>query len=141
MSYMLAVPEAFTSAAQDLTGIGSSLRSATFAAAPSTTSIAAAAQDEVSAAISALFGNFGQEFQALSAQMVASQEQFVQALRSGGLMYGLTEAANANPLGALTSAAQNAGAFEIFGRPLFGDGTNGAPGDRAGRWPRRVVVG
>ncbi len=56
MSYVIAAPDYFAGAAQDLTGIESALRSAHAVAAGPTTSIVAAAQDEVSAAISALFG-------------------------------------------------------------------------------------
>ena len=55
--FVFASPEDLASASRDLTSIGSALRSATAAAEPSTTWVAAAAQDEVSAAIAALFGS------------------------------------------------------------------------------------
>jgi PE family len=61
----------------------------------------AAAQDEVSAAISALFGSYGQEYQALGARVAAFHEQFVQALISGGNAYNSTEAANAAGVGVI----------------------------------------
>ena len=67
-SYLIAAPEALASVSADLSGIGEAIRQATSAAAPSTTSVLAAAEDEVSAAVSKLFGSYGQEFQALSAQ-------------------------------------------------------------------------
>ena len=67
-SFVNFVPEAFATASEQLSGIGSSLKEAAGAAAPSTTSVVAAAEDEVSAAIAKLFGNYGQEFQSLSAQ-------------------------------------------------------------------------
>src|SRR6516225_7211551 len=131
MSFVFAAPETVASAASNLSNLGAALRAAHLTAAPSTTSVVVAAQDEVSAAISALFGNYGQEYQALSARVAAFHEQFVQALSSGGLMYAAAEAANAAPLG---SPAQgivqdfNTEFQALTGRPLFGPGTNGAPG-------------
>jgi hypothetical protein len=56
-SYLIAAPEALATASADLTGIGEAIRKATSAAAPSTTSVVAAAEDEVSALISKLFGS------------------------------------------------------------------------------------
>jgi hypothetical protein len=55
-SFVIASPDVLASASQDLTWIESAIRAATAEAAPSTASVVAAAQDEVSAAISALFG-------------------------------------------------------------------------------------
>ncbi|MGO8768032.1 MAG: PE family protein [Mycobacterium sp.] len=77
MSYLVAAPEAFTAAASDLAGLGAGLETAAATAAPSTTSLMAAAQDEVSTAIAALFGTHGQQFQALSAQAATFHDQFV----------------------------------------------------------------
>ena len=75
MSFVIVAPELVEAAAHDLAGIGSTLGEATsFAAAP-TTSIAAAGADEVSVAIAALFGNHGEEFQALTAQAAAFHER------------------------------------------------------------------
>ncbi len=65
-SFLVAMPEALASASADLTSLGSTIGEANAAAAGPITQVAAAAQDEVSAAISALFGNYGQEYQALS---------------------------------------------------------------------------
>jgi hypothetical protein len=133
-SFVFASPDALTSASQELTGIGSALRAANAAAAGSTTSLAVAAQDEVSAAISALFGGYGQQYQALSARVATFHDQFVQALSSGGFAYAAAEAANATPLQAIAAAAQGAesavnGPVQQFtGRPLIGDGANGAAG-------------
>ena len=127
MSFVIAAPESVASAASDLSGLGSALRAANFAAAPATTSVLAAAQDEVSAAIAALFGAHGAQYQALSAQVAAFHDEFVQALSSGGLRYASAEAANASPLG--VGAANGPGPWETFtGRPLFGNGKNGTPG-------------
>lgn len=64
MSFVIAAPEALDSAATDLVVLGSTLGAATAAAAAQTTGIVAAAHDEVSAAIAALFSAHGQAYQA-----------------------------------------------------------------------------
>ena len=87
MSFVTIGPEFVEAAAHDLAGIGSSLRDATAAAAAPTTGMAAAGADEVSAAISALFGGYGQEFQALAADASAFHAQFVSMLNSGAGAY------------------------------------------------------
>jgi PE family len=58
-TYVFTQPQAMATAATDVAGIGSTIREANAAAAGPTTSVVAAAQDEVSA-ISALFGAHGQ---------------------------------------------------------------------------------
>ncbi|OBF51000.1 hypothetical protein A5787_07695 [Mycobacterium sp. 852002-50816_SCH5313054-b] len=95
MSFVFATPELVESAAQDLAGIRSSLAEAAASAAGPTTGIATAAQDEVSVAIASLFGNFGQEFQAVSAQAQAFHQQFVSLMNAGAGAYTSAEAANA----------------------------------------------
>ncbi len=87
-----AAPEFVTAAASDSTSLGSTIRSATAAAATQTTGVLAAAEDEVSAAIATLFSAHGQGFQALSAQAAAFHEQFVQALTAGAGSYASAEA-------------------------------------------------
>ena len=120
MSYVFASPELIAAASGDLTGIGSAIREANAAAAGSTTQVVAAAQDEVSAAIARLFGGYGQEFQALSAQTALFHDRFVQALSSGGGLYAAAEAANAAALPAtavgdpLTELVDLAQPFGIF---------------------------
>jgi hypothetical protein len=94
MSFVIAAPETVQGAAQDLAGIGSSLADVTASVAGPTTGVAAAAQDEVSLAIASMFGDFGQEFQAFSAQAQAFHEQFVDLLNAGAGAYMSTEAAN-----------------------------------------------
>ena len=80
MSYVIAVPEVMTSAATDFANICSTLTVANAAAAVPTTGILAAAEDEVSAAIAALFSGHGQAYQGLGAQASAFHAQFVHAL-------------------------------------------------------------
>src|SRR6516164_10103571 len=145
MSFVFAAPETVASAASNLSNLGAALRAAHLTAAPSTTSVVAAAGDEVSAAISALFGNYGQEYQALSARMAAFHDQFVQTLSGGGAMYAAAEAANVSPLAALKSPAASQAANgpieQLTGRPLFGHGTNGAPGTGQAGGPGGILVG
>ncbi|WP_415624017.1 PE family protein, partial [Mycobacterium intermedium] len=118
-------------AAADLAGIGRAVTAATSGAGNSTSTVAAAASDEVSAAIAALFSSQGQQFQAVSSQAAAFHAEFVRALSAGGAAYVAAEAASANPLQALVDAVLgviNAPTNLLLGRPLIGDGTNGTPG-------------
>lgn len=55
MSYVVVASELLTATAVDLSALGSSLNAANFAAAASTTAVAAAGMDEVSTAIASLF--------------------------------------------------------------------------------------
>jgi hypothetical protein len=132
MVFVFAAPEMLAAAATDVTGIGSWLSEAHSAAATPTTSLAAAAEDEVSAAIAAVFSGHGQQFQALSAQAKAFHGQFVQALNSAGSAYAAAEAANGSPLAAMVAGAQRLAVFSpvaaATGRPVVGDGANGAAG-------------
>ncbi|MCV7102685.1 PE family protein [Mycobacterium palustre] len=102
-----------------MAGIRSSLAEAAATAASPTTGIAAAAQDEVSVAIASMFGNFGHEFQALSAQAQAFHEQFVSLMNAGAGAYTSAEAANA------AQAALGGGIVGSIGQNL-GGGLGGA---------------
>ncbi|OBK91875.1 hypothetical protein A5645_25080 [Mycobacterium asiaticum] len=95
MSFVLAAPEVFSGAAANLSGIGSTLTQATAAAAGPTTTLATAAADEVSAAISKLFGAFGQEFQEVSAQATAFHAEFLRLIDGSAAAYLGAEIANA----------------------------------------------
>jgi len=95
VSFVVTEPEMVTAAAERLAGIGSNLGEATAAAAGPTTGVAAAASDEVSIAISEVFGRFGREFQVLSTQAAAFQDEFVSLLNGGAAAYLGTELANA----------------------------------------------
>ncbi|MEK1205819.1 PE family protein, partial [Mycobacterium ulcerans] len=76
MSFVSVVPEWVAAAATDVAGIGSVVGAAN-AAAGATTSVTAAAGDEVSVAIAALFSGHGQAYQTLSAQANAFHAQFL----------------------------------------------------------------
>ena len=119
MSFVSLLPGTVSEAAGTLQGIGSELSAASTAAAVPTTAIAAAAQDEVSIAIVGLFGNFGQDFQALSAEAQAFHDQFVGTLTAGMGQYLSAEAANVQQT--LLNAV-NAPAGALLGRPLIGVG-------------------
>ncbi len=97
MSYLIAAPDVLTAAASNLAVIGTSLETANAAAAASTTGLLAAAQDEVSTAIAALFGSHGQAYQAISGQAAAFHTQFTQAMAAGAQSYAAAEAAAATP--------------------------------------------
>lgn len=124
MSFLAVAPDWVTSAAADLENIGAALNAANAAAALPTTGVAAAAADEVSAAIAALFGGFGQEYQALNAQISAFQQQFVLLLGGSAGSYASAEASAASVLDPVFGLI-NAPTQLLLGRPLIGDGAAG----------------
>ncbi|WP_263988359.1 PE family protein, partial [Mycobacterium conspicuum] len=127
MSFVMAAPAQLGAAPTDLTNIASALGVANAAAAPPTTGILAAAEDEVSAAIAAVFSGHGQGYQAVSAWAAAFHADFVRALTAGADAYAGAEAANVSPLQTLLDVI-NAPIKSLTGRPLIGNGENGAPG-------------
>ena len=94
MSFQVS-PDSVQSAAQNLTNIHSTLEDASSRVAAPTTGVAAAAEDQVSAGVAALFNSFGQEYQVLSAQAQSFHAQFVNQLSAGAGAYLSTEIANA----------------------------------------------
>ncbi|WP_261901068.1 PE family protein, partial [Mycobacterium marinum] len=134
MSYVVAIPDMLASAAADVAGIGSSVGAANAAAVGATTGVMAAADDEVSVAIAALFSGHGQAYQAISAQAAAFHDQFLRAWTGAGGAYAAAEAANASPLQAAEQqvlAVINAPTNALLGRPLIGNGTDGLAGTGA----------
>ncbi|OBG29359.1 PE family protein [Mycobacterium sp. 852002-51057_SCH5723018] len=119
MSFVVAAPETVGAFAGDLAGIGSTLREATAAAAGQTTAITSAAGDDVSLAVSELFGTYGQRFQMLSAQAAAFHNEFVSLLNAGAAAYLNTEIANAQQ--AITSANFAVGSFTAGGAAAASD--------------------
>ncbi|EFD63736.1 PE-PGRS family protein, partial [Mycobacterium tuberculosis EAS054] len=96
MSFVIVAPEALMSVASEVAGIGSALNAANAAAAAPTTGVLAAAADEVSAAMAALFGAHAQEYQRLSAQAAGFHAQLVQAIDALVDSYASAELANAS---------------------------------------------
>ncbi|BBX75420.1 PE-PPE domain-containing protein [Mycobacterium shinjukuense] len=98
MTFTFAQPSLMAAAAAEFAGIGSAVSEATAAAAAPTTSLLAAAADEVSVAIANVFGAYGQQYQAISAQLAAFHNQFVQNLTAAANAYINAEASNAAAL-------------------------------------------
>jgi YVTN family beta-propeller protein len=132
MSYVVVAPEAVAAAAAEFAGIGSTVEVAGAATALSTTNLLAAGGDEVSAAVAALFGDYAQRYQALSAQAVAFHDQLVRLVTGAGGAYAGAEATNALSLQGLQQAVANVvnpPARALLGHPLIGQA---APASAAG---------
>jgi PE family/PPE-SVP subfamily C-terminal region len=106
MAYVTTAPAAIAAAATQLEGIGNSFAAESSAAATSTTAIAPAASDEVSALQASTFSTYGQLYQTVSADAQAIHQQFVNLMQSSSNSYQGTEAAN--QVGAASSALSNA---------------------------------
>ncbi|WP_415624237.1 PE family protein, partial [Mycobacterium intermedium] len=128
MSFLVIVPDLTASAAGDVASIGSTISAANAAAAAATTQLLPAAADEVSAAIAALFGSQANEYQRISAQATAFHERFAQALAGASGSYAAAEADAFQVLQQSVLGVVNAPTQLLLGRPLIGDGVNGAPG-------------
>lgn len=99
MSFVTAQPEALTTAAASLSGIGSALTAQNAAAAAPTTGVLPAAADEVSVLTAAQFAAHATVYQEISAQAAAIHEMFVATLNGSAASYAATEAANAASAG------------------------------------------
>ncbi|HWF30146.1 MAG TPA: PE family protein, partial [Mycobacterium sp.] len=144
MSFVVAVPDAMATVAENAASIGSSLRAASAAAAAPTTGLLAAASDEVSTAIASLFSSHAAQYQAVSAQAAAFHAEFVQVLGGAGGAYAAPEAASASPLQTLAQdvlGAINTPTQLLLGRPLIGNGTNGAAGTGANGGAGGLLIG
>lgn len=82
----------------------------------------------------------GQTYQALSARAAAFHERFVQALATGGGAYAAAEAASVSPLQSALDLL-NAPTQALLGRPLVGNGANGAPGTGANGGDGGILFG
>ena len=134
MSFVVVAPDAIRAAATELAGIGSTLSVVNAASSAQTTAIAAAAGDEVSAAIALLFSSHSQRFQALMAQAAAFHRQSVQAMTASAGSYAGAEVGNASLLETLDREVLgwvNAPTRALLGRPLFRNGGTGLGGTNA----------
>jgi hypothetical protein len=127
MSLLLAVPEALVAAASDVAGIGSTLSMANAAAAAPTTGVLAAAADEVSTQVAALFSQHAQGYQQLSARAAAFHQQFVRAMTTSASSYMAAEADVAQTL----VNAVNGPAQAVLAHSLIGSGATTAAGGGA----------
>jgi hypothetical protein len=107
MAYVNTAPPAIAAAAAQLEGIGNSFSAESSAAATSTTAIAPAASDEVSALQAGVFSTYGQLYQTVSAQAQAIHQQFTSLLQSSSGSYEGTE--SANQIGAAASTLSGSG--------------------------------
>jgi hypothetical protein len=98
MTTLIAEPELVDGAAASVAEIKSAIGEAKAAAAGPTTGLAAAAQDEVSAATAQLFGTYAKDYHAVLARAAAFHEEFAAALASAGNAYAGAEAANASAI-------------------------------------------
>jgi broad specificity phosphatase PhoE len=150
MSSLLVAPEVLETAAASAERIGSALRQAHLTAVVPTTAIPAAAADEVSAAITALFGAHARDYQAAAAKAAAQYEQFVRSLGAAAESYAGAEAAIATSLqGALGHGIGQAWTDSPFGRALdqfigigFGveTGTGGQAAAGGGGAAKSIVI-
>lgn len=126
MSFVVADAAGVAAAAGQLSGIGSSLKQAAEAAAAPTTGIPAAAADEISTAVSRLFGTFGQDFQAVNAQAAVFQAEFVKALNGGSAAYADAERAAQQALAGFGfSGGPSAAPLDPILGPILGGGGGG----------------
>lgn len=108
MSFVLAAPDALATVASNVAAMGSTIKGVTTAAAAHTSSLAAAAADEVSTQIAALFSAHGLEFQQLSAQAAAFHEHFVQTLTASANAYTAAETSATQTLSSSAAGASTA---------------------------------
>ncbi|WP_156687609.1 PE family protein [Mycobacterium sp. Marseille-P9652] len=125
MPHVAVAQGTLAAAATDLEAIGSAIADARTAAAGPTTALAAAAGDEVSAAIADAFEGYGRAYQSVIIRAEAFQTGFAGTLATAGNLYGQAESAGASwlatfvsgptastpaPVGALTSLLQSTSA-------------------------------
>lgn len=118
MAFLHASPEALKAAASSIAGIGSEISSANAAASLPTTGLVAAAADQVSAQVAALFSSHAQGYQQLSTQVAAFHEKFVQALGASAASYADAETSAARALDNAVAAP----ARQLLGHPVIGPG-------------------
>lgn len=128
MSFVILAPETASSAAWDLSNLRWSISGANAAAMSPTTGAVAAAEDEVSVAIAALFSTYAQDYQALSAQAMAFHDQFMSLLIRGVGQYVGAEAGNAE---STLMDTLNATGRALLSRPLIATGHEIAGGAAA----------
>ena len=104
MAYLTTQPQIMATAAADVEEIGSAISAARAAAGSRIAALLAPAADEVSAAVTKLFGAYGDAYQAVLKQAAAFHGEFTQALAAAGNAYANAERANAAAIGATTGA-------------------------------------
>jgi hypothetical protein len=97
-SFVTTQPEALVAAAIALNSIGSGLSAHNASLAENTMGVVAAAHDEVSSAVAALFSAHAQQYEQITAQTAVVHESFVNTLGTSAGAFAAAEAANASPL-------------------------------------------
>jgi len=118
MSFVNAAPEAMTSAAGQLQGIGEALAAQNASVLSPTTVIAPAGTDPVSQLQAALFSTYGTLYQSISDQAAAVHQQLVQVLGQNAGAYSAAEATNQSTTS--LEAAIQAFLTSIIGVPTSG---------------------
>ncbi|MDP7704524.1 MULTISPECIES: PE-PPE domain-containing protein [unclassified Mycobacterium] len=95
MTYLSVEPDLIAAAVADLANVRGAVVAANAGAAAETVGFAAAAADEVSAAIAKFFDTYGRECQLLMGRAAEFHANFARGLTAGGLAYLETEIANA----------------------------------------------
>lgn len=129
MSFISTTPAELSSAATQLSAIGSALSSENAAAAAATTTIAPPASDAVSQLQSKLFSAYGQTYQQIAAEAQRVQLEFAQTLGISSNTYNSAEAANTT---ANTLQDQATNFFNHLGT-FFNTSGNGNPFNLSGQ--------
>lgn len=120
--HLLTAPESLAAAATDLSRIGATMEAACSAATAGTSGLAAAAGDEVSAAIADLFSAYGDQYRLAAQQAAEFHSGFTAALAEAASTYVQAESCNAT---LLIDAAQSVLGFRPPAAPT---GTSGGVG-------------
>ncbi|MEB3069049.1 PPE family protein, SVP subgroup [[Mycobacterium] vasticus] len=118
MSFVKALPEAMTSAASQLAGIGEALTAANGSVLAPTTVIAPAGTDPISQLQATLFSTYGNLYQSISDQAAAVHQQLVTVLGQNAGAYSSAEATNQTTT-SLDTAIQSL-LTDFFGVPTSG---------------------
>lgn len=111
MSFLLVAPDIVDTATAEIARIGAALRGENLSAMIPTTTLSAAAADEVSAAIATLFGAYARDYQTAAAQAATYHEQFAGTLAAAAASYGDAEAAVVQTLAGVDAAV--AAGFQV----------------------------
>jgi hypothetical protein len=99
-SYVITEPQIISAVATDVEEIGSAISAANAEATGPTSGLLAPAADEVSAAITNLFGAYSREYHAVVRHAAAFHDEFTRALAAAGNAYANAEGVNAADLAA-----------------------------------------
>ncbi|MBX9638332.1 MAG: PE family protein, partial [Mycobacteriaceae bacterium] len=137
MSLLRVTPELLSTAAADLSRVASAIEAANATAITPIGTLLPAAGDEVSAAAAALFSSYGAAYQHANARTAAFHSAFVRQLTAAAASYASAEAdAGQNMVNIINAPAQ-----ALLGRPLIGNGSNGAPGTGQNGGPGGILIG